>query len=279
MFRIVATEVLTPNSKLFKVDAPQIARKAKAGQFVIIRVDETGERIPLTIADRDPGQGTITVIVQAIGKTSRRMSELNAGDSLLDVVGPLGLPTEIENYGTVVCVGGGFGMAAMFPIARALKEAGNKIIAVIGARNESLLLWEDRMREVADEMYVTTDDGSKGRKGLVIDALKDVLTDGHKVDLVVGIGPVIMMRAVSKITQPLGVKTLVSLNPIMIDGTGMCGGCRVSINGEPRFVCVHGPDFDAHQVNWDELMARLTTYQPEEKVALEKYQCESCKST
>ncbi len=278
MFKIVATEVLTPNSKLFKVSAPQIARKAKAGQFVVIRINETGERIPLTIADKDPSEGTITIVVQAIGKTSRKILELNAGDWLADVVGPLGLPTEIEKYGTVVCVGGGVGMAAIFPIAQALKEAGNKIIAVIGARNEGLLLWEDRMREVADEIFITTDDGSKGRKGIIIDALKDVLTDGRKVDLVVGIGPVVMMRAVSNITQPLGVKTRVSLNPIMIDGTGMCGGCRVTVNGEPRFVCVHGPDFDAHQVNWEELMARLTTYQAEEKAALEKYQCESCKS-
>ncbi|MBI2954019.1 MAG: sulfide/dihydroorotate dehydrogenase-like FAD/NAD-binding protein [Chloroflexi bacterium] len=278
MFPIVETSILTPNSKLFKVQAPQIARKAKAGQFVMIRVDEKGERIPLTIADRDPGNGTITIIVQAIGKTSRKMSDLNAGDALQDVVGPLGLPTEIKKYGTVVCVGGGFGMAAMFPIARALKEAGNKIVAVAGARNESLLLWVDRVQEVADEVCITTDDGSRGRQGMVIDALKDVLTDGRKVDLVVAIGPVIMMRAVSKITESLGVETIVSLNPIMVDGTGMCGGCRVTVGEEAKFVCVHGPDFDAHKVNWDELMARLTVYQPQEKAALEKYQCEACKS-
>jgi ferredoxin--NADP+ reductase len=278
MYTIVGTEVLTPNSKLFRIQAPQIAKKAKAGQFVIIRLNERGERIPLTIADRDALEGTITLIVQAIGKTSRMMSELNSGDALADVVGPLGLPTEIEKYGTVVCVGGGFGMAAMFPIARALKEVGNKIIAVTGARNESLLLWEDRMREIADEVIITTDDGSKGRKGMVIEALNDVLTDGRKVDLVVAIGPVIMMRAVSKMTEPFGVKTLVSLNPVMIDGTGMCGGCRVTVDHQPKFVCVHGPDFDGHKVNWDELMARLTFYQPEEKSALEKYQCESCKS-
>lgn len=278
MYDIVGTEILTPNSKLFRVQAPQIAKKAKAGQFVMIRVSERGERIPLTIADRDTEAGTITLIVQAVGKTSRMMSELNAGDALTDVVGPLGLATEIEKYGTVVCVGGGFGMAAMFPIARALKEAGNKIIAITGARNESLLLWENRMREVADEMIITTDDGSKGRKGMVIEALNDVLTGERKIDLVVAIGPVIMMRAVSKMTEPFGVKTLVSLNPVMIDGTGMCGGCRVTVGEEARFVCVHGPDFDGHKVNWDELMARLTFYQPEEKLALEKYQCEGCKS-
>ncbi|MCL5265100.1 MAG: sulfide/dihydroorotate dehydrogenase-like FAD/NAD-binding protein [Chloroflexi bacterium] len=278
MYRIVATEVPTPNSKLFMIDAPRIARRAKAGQFVVIRVSEAGERIPLTIADHDPENGTITIIVQAIGKTTRKLSELNAGDSVADVVGPLGLATEIEKYGTVLCIGGGFGMAAMFPVAQAFKEAGNKLIAVIGARNESLLLWEDRMREIADEMLITTDDGSKGRKGMVIDALKDVLAEGRKLDLVVAVGPVIMMRAVANITRPYGVKTMVSLNPIMIDGTGMCGGCRVTVGGEQRFVCVHGPDFDGHEVAWDELMARLTIYQPEEKVALEKYQCEACKS-
>ncbi|MDA8186954.1 MAG: sulfide/dihydroorotate dehydrogenase-like FAD/NAD-binding protein [Dehalococcoidales bacterium] len=278
MYRIVATEVPTPNSKLFTIDAPRIARRAKAGQFVVIRVSEAGERIPLTIADHDPENGTITIIVQAIGKTTRKLSELNAGDSVADVVGPLGLATEIEKYGTVLCIGGGFGMAAMFPVAQAFKEAGNKLIAVIGARNESLLLWEDRMREIADEMLITTDDGSKGRKGMVIDALKDVLAEGRKLDLVVAVGPVIMMRAVANITRPYGVKTMVSLNPIMIDGTGMCGGCRVTVGGEQRFVCVHGPDFDGHEVAWDELMARLTIYQPEEKVALEKYQCEACKS-
>ncbi len=278
MYRVLATEVLTPNSKLLRVDAPQVARRARPGQFVVVRVGEKGERIPLTIADREPAEGTITIIVQQIGKTSRSLAALNSGDEIADVVGPLGVPSDIKKYGTVLCIGGGFGMAAMYPIAHALKEAGNRLVAVIGARNKDLLLWEPRMRKLADELYVTTDDGSMGRQGMVIDALKDRLADGGKIDLVVAIGPVIMMRAVAKITEPLGVETVVSLNPIMIDGTGMCGGCRVSIDGENKFVCVDGPDFDAHKVNWDELMSRLTIYQPEEKAALEKYQCQACKT-
>lgn len=278
MNKILATEVLTPNSKLFVVEAPQIARKAKPGQFIILRVDEKGERIPLTIADRNPEGGTITLIVQQIGKTTREMGTLEAGDYLADVVGPLGLPTHVQKYGTVLCIGGGFGMAAMFPIARAFKEAGNKLIAVIGARSENLLLWESRMQSIADEMYVTTDDGSKGTKGIVIDPLKNLIEQGRKLDLVVAIGPVVMMKAVSKLTEPAGIKTLVSLNPIMIDGTGMCGGCRVTVGGKTKFCCVDGPDFDAHQVDWDELLARLTVYQPEEKMSLEKYQCETCRS-
>lgn len=278
MNKVLATEVLTPNSKLLRLVAPQIARRAKPGQFVVVRIDEKGERIPLTIADRDPDQGTITLIVQQIGKTSRALAALNAGDVVADVVGPLGLPAEIGIVGTVLCIGGGFGMAAMFPIARAFKEAGNKLIGVIGARNKDLLLWEDRMRGIADELYVSTDDGSTGRKGLVVDPLKDLLAEGRKIDLVVAVGPVMMMRAVSRITEPYGVKTLVSLNPIMIDGTGMCGGCRVSIDGENKFVCVDGPDFDAHKVNWEELMSRLTVYQTEEKAALDKYQCQACQT-
>ncbi len=279
MNRILATEVLTPNSKLFKVEAPQIARKAKPGQFIILRVDENGERIPLTMADRNPEEGSITIIVQQVGKTTTQMGRLEAGDSLADVVGPLGMATHIEKLGTVLCIGGGFGMAAMFPIAQAFKNAGNKLIAVIGARSENLLLWEDRMRTIADEMHVVTDDGSKGRKGIVVDPLKDIIAEGRKLDLVVAIGPVIMMKVVSGITQPAGVRTAVSLNPIMIDGTGMCGGCRVTVAGQTKFCCVDGPDFDGHQVDWDELLARLTVYKPEEKSSFEKYQCESCKSS
>ncbi|MBI4320971.1 MAG: sulfide/dihydroorotate dehydrogenase-like FAD/NAD-binding protein [Chloroflexi bacterium] len=278
MYDVVDTAVLTANSKLLKVSAPQIAKRAKPGQFVMVRIGERGERIPLTIADHDPVQGTITIIVQQIGKTSRALAALNVGDAISDVVGPLGVPSEIRKFGTIVCVGGGFGMAAIYPIARALKEAGNRIIAIIGARNEDLLLWEDRMSAVADELLITTDDGSRGRKGRVIDALKEVLADGRRIDLVVAVGPVVMMRAVSNITLPYGVHTVASLNPIMIDGTGLCGGCRVTIDGRNQFVCVDGPDFDAHKVNWEELMSRLTIYQADEKVALEKYQCQACKT-
>lgn len=272
MYQILASERLTPNSKLFRVAAPHVARKAQAGQFVIVRADEYGERIPLTVADTDNSEGSITIIVQEVGKTTRKIASLDQGDGLATVVGPLGNPTEIQRYGTVVCIGGGFGVAAMCPVARALKAAGNYIISMTGARNVELLLWVDKVRTVSDEVHITTDDGSEGRKGLVVDPLKDMLAEGRKVDMVFAVGPVVMMRAVSQITQPYGIKTIASLNPIMVDGTGLCGACRVTVDGRTRFACVDGPDFDAHQVNWDELMARLRVYQPEEKIATERYQ-------
>jgi len=278
VYKIVAAERLTPNSKLLQVEAPQVTRRALPGQFVMVRVDEKGERIPLTIADLDRENRTITIIIQEVGKTSRRLASLNAGDSLATVVGPLGLPTEVENYGTVLCIGGGFGMAAMFPIARAFKEAGNVIIGVIGARSENLLLWENRLREIADELYVTTDDGSRGRQGLVVEPLKDLLAEGRRIDLVFSVGPLVMMRAVAEITRPYGIRTVSSLNPIMVDGTGMCGACRVTVGGQTRFVCIDGPDFDAHLVDWAELRARQAMYIEDEKRALELYQCERCKS-
>ncbi len=273
MYKILATEVLTVNSKLFLVEAPYVARKALPGQFVVIVIDEKGERIPLTIADLDRKEGTITIIAQQVGKTSRQMSTLEAGDSLAVVAGPMGLPTHIEKVGTVACVGGGFGMAAMFPIARAFKEAGNRIIGIIGARNESLLIWENRLREISDELHVMTDDGSKGRKGFATQPLQEKLdSKDDPINLIFGVGPVPMMRAMVRTTQPYGVKTLVSLNPVMIDATGLCGVCRVTVAGETKFACVDGPDFDAHQVDWDQLVARQALFVPEEKAALARFE-------
>lgn len=278
MFKILASETIAPNSKLFRIAAPQVAKKALPGQFVVIRIDEQGERIPLTIADTDPVEGSITIIVQEVGKTTKELGSCQAGRELRDVLGPLGVPSEIENFGTVVCMGGGFGVAAMYPIARALKRAGNQIVSIIGARTQELLLWEDRTRDISDELYITTDDGSKGRKGFVSDVLQDMLKAERKVDRVIAIGPVPMMRAVARTTEPYGIKTVVSLNPIMLDATGLCGVCRVTIGGRPKFACVDGPEFDAHQVDWTELMSRLTVYVPEERLALERYQhrCEKC---
>lgn len=272
MYKILATDVLTANSKLFVVEAPHVARKALPGQFVVVVINETGERIPLTIADQDKEAGTITIIVQQIGKTSFQMSTLEAGDTLAVVAGPMGIPSHIQNYGVVAALGGGFGMAAMYPIARALKQAGNKIIGIIGARNESLLIWEDRLREISDEFFVTTDDGSKGRKGFVTQVLQEKLEAKEQLDMVFGVGPVPMMRAMTRTTLPYGTKTIVSLNPVMIDATGLCGVCRVTVGGETKFACVDGPDFDAHQVDWDQLVARQALFVPEEKLALARFE-------
>lgn len=279
MFKILASETIAPNSKLFRIAAPQVAKKALPGQFVVIRINEEGERIPLTIADSDPDEGSITIIVQEVGKTTRHLGTCEAGQELRDVLGPLGVPSEIENFGTVVSMGGGVGVAAMYPITRGLKQAGNKVISIIGARSADLLLWEDRTREVSDELYITTDDGTKGRKGFVSDVLLDMLKAGAKIDRVVAVGPVPMMRAVAKTSEPFGVKTIVSLNPIMLDATGLCGVCRVTVGGKAKFACVDGPEFDAHQVDWAELMSRLTVYCPEERMSLERYlhRCEKCK--
>ncbi len=269
MFKIVEKQVLGPEVKLFKIEAPDIARKAKPGQFVILRIREEGERIPLTINDFDPEAGTITIVVQEVGATTILLGRLNEGDSILDLVGPLGKPTEIEKFGRVVCIGGGVGTAITYPVTRAMYEAGNEVIGIIGARNADLLILEEEMRAVTHELIITTDDGSKGRHGLVTDALKEVIERGKPVDRVVAIGPTIMMKFVAKLTEPYGIKTIVSLNPIMIDGTGMCGVCRVNIGKETKFACVHGPEFDGHQVDFDLLMNRLNQYKAEEKRALE----------
>lgn len=265
MYTITKTEELSPGVKLFVVQAPLIARKCRPGQFVILRIDEDGERIPLTIADFDRDAGTITLIFQEVGHSTRQLGTLAAGDSLLDLAGPLGKPTHIEKFGTVVCVGGGIGVAPVYPIARAFKEAGNKVVSIIGARNADLLIMEKEMAAVSDVLHITTDDGSKGRKGLVIHPLQEMIDAGEKIDLVMAIGPVIMMRSVANVTKPYNIPTVVSLNPIMVDGTGMCGGCRVSVGGKNQFACVDGPEFDAHQVDFDGLMVRQRMYHEHEK--------------
>ena len=272
VYEILAKESLAPVTKLMVISAPEVARKAKAGQFVIIRVVEEGERIPLTIADYDREEGTITIVFQEVGKTTMHLGTLEVGDRLASFTGPLGNPTEVEHYGTVVCVGGGVGIAAVYPIARALKEAGNRVISIIGARNKELLIWEDRMRSVSDEIIVCTDDGSYGRKALVTEPLKELMEErAGEIDRVWAVGPAIMMKFCSLTTKPFGVKTIVSLNPIMVDGTGMCGSCRVEVGGETKFTCVDGPEFDGHQVDWDLLLARLRIYVEEEKRALELF--------
>lgn len=274
MYKILLREDLAPKVHLFKVTAPAVARKAQAGQFVVIRIDERGERIPLTIADWDRDEGTITIVFMEVGTTTARLALLKAGDAIADFVGPLGVPTHVEKFGTVVCAAGGVGVALIAPVARELKNAGNKIISILGARSKDLIFWEDHLRSFSDQLIVTTDDGSYGRKGVVTEPLKEVLEGGDKVDRVVAIGPGIMMKFCAKTTQPFGVKTIVSLNSIMVDGTGMCGCCRVEVDGMTKFVCVDGPDFDGHQVDWDLLLARQRIYLDEEKRSFERWQCQ-----
>ncbi|HUW44585.1 MAG TPA: sulfide/dihydroorotate dehydrogenase-like FAD/NAD-binding protein [Dehalococcoidia bacterium] len=274
MFRIIYRETLATKIHLFKIEAPAIARKALAGQFVVIRIDERGERIPLTIADWDGKEGSVTVVFMEVGATTFRLALLKAGDFIADFVGPLGVPSHIDKFGTVVCVAGGVGVAPITPIARALKEKGNKITSILGARNKDLLFWEDKLRSVSHQLIVTTDDGTYGRKGVVTGPLKELLESGEKVDRVIAIGPSIMMKFCAQTTQPFGVKTIVSLNPIMVDGTGMCGCCRVSVGGVTKFTCVDGPDFDGHQVDWDLLLARQRIYLDEEKRSFEQWQAQ-----
>ena len=275
MYRILEKQVLSDVTKLMVVEAPQVARKARAGQFVIVINDEHGERIPLTIADFDREAGTITLIFQEVGKSTMQMGAKEVGDTFLTVAGPLGHPTEIEQYGTVACVGGGVGIAPLYPIARALHQAGNHVISIIGARTQSLLFWEDKMAAVSDEMIVCTDDGSYKRKALVTEPLKELLeARGGEIARVWAIGPAIMMKFVSLTTKPYQVPTIVSLNTIMIDGTGMCGGCRVLLEEGAQFVCVDGPEFDGHKVNWDNLLARQAFYREEERAAVERWQHE-----
>ncbi len=269
MNRIVAAEQLAENVYRFEVEAPRIARKRKAGQFVILRLHERGERFPLTIADSDPEAGTITLIVQAVGASTQRMGEMQAGESILDLAGPLGSPTPVGDLGTAVTVGGGIGVAEVYPITQALKAAGNTVIGIIGARTRDLLILEDEMRGVCDELLVSTDDGSYGHKGFVSDVLQGLIDAGREIGEVVAVGPVPMMRAVCKVTEPHGIKTMVSLNPIMVDGTGMCGGCRVVIGGETKFACVDGPEFDGHAVDWEELVRRQSMYKELESRAHE----------
>ncbi len=260
MFNIVSAQFLAENVKRFEIEASRIAKKRKAGQFIILRLDEQGERVPLTIADSDPEKGTISIIVQGIGKTTRKLNTKESGDKILDVAGPLGEPSHIENFGTAVSIGGGVGTAIAYPTAVALKQAGNYVITINGARNKDLVILEKEMNDVSDESYVTTDDGSYGFHGFVTQKLQELIDSGKKIDFVLAIGPIPMMQAVSEVTRPHGIKTVVSLNPIMVDGTGMCGGCRVTVDGEAKFACVDGPEFDAHQVDFKNLMDRNKVY-------------------
>lgn len=270
MFPIVEARFLAPDVKLFRIEAPRVAKKRQAGQFVIVRVHEEGERIPLTIADSSVEDGTVTLIVQGVGKTTKLMNRLEAGDALLDLVGPLGRPTEVENFGTVAVVGGGVGTAIAYPSAVALKKAGNRVISILGARTADLLILEDEMKAVSDLLIITTDDGSRGLHGFVTQALADRIA-AEPVNRVYAIGPIPMMKAVADVTRPFDIPTIVSLNPIMVDGTGMCGGCRVLVGGTSKFACVDGPEFDAHEVDFRVLMQRNAAYRAEEKASLDAF--------
>ncbi len=274
MFEIIARQELAQGTVVANdIMAPKIAAKARPGQFIILRVNETGERIPLTMADTDPERGTITIIYQVVGKTTAMMARLGAGDTIMDIAGPLGRPTPIEKKGTIICVGGGTGVAVLHPITRGFKQAGNKVIAIIGARNQELLIMEDKMAKASDELLVCTDDGSYGHHGFVTDVLREQLQKlGDEVKEAVCIGPVPMMKFCAKVTEEFKVPTMASLNAIMVDGTGMCGCCRVSVGGQTKFACVDGPEFDAHQVDFEELSRRLTAYIPQEKEAMDLFQ-------
>ncbi len=271
MYKIVSAIFLAENIKKFEIEAPRIAKKRKAGQFIMLRTGESGERVPLTIAGSDPDKGTITIIVQGMGKTTRELNAKEAGDTINDIVGPLGTPSHIENFGTAVSIGGGVGTAIAYPTAVALKEAGNYVITINGARTRDLVILENEMKAVSDESYITTDDGSCGFHGFVTQKLQELIDSGRKIDYVLAIGPIPMMKAVAEVTRPYGIMTVVSLNPIMVDGTGMCGGCRVTVGGETRFACVDGPEFDAHQVDFRNLSDRNKLYLPEERQSSETF--------
>jgi ferredoxin--NADP+ reductase len=272
VFKIVSKREMAERTVCeFDIVAPDIVKKAKPGQFVVIRPNETGERIPLTMAGTDSKAGTIKIIFQVVGKTTALLRSLGEGDEIMDIIGPLGVPTHVEKLGTVICVGGGTGVAVMYPITKAYKEAGNHVIAIIGARTKDLLILEDEMKAASDDLRVTTDDGSYGHHGFVTDVLKQILDGRDAVELVVGIGPVPMMKFLCKMTKEYDVKTMVSLNPIMVDATGMCGACRVSVGGRTRFCCVDGPEFDGHQVDFDELVKRQRAYLTEEKESMDRF--------
>ncbi len=271
MPKIIEKQTLAPRVTKYVIEAPKIARKRKAGQFVLVCPSPTGERIPLTIADADAEAGTITLVVQEVGKTTMEMAAMSPGEEFADVVGPLGMPTDIHEVGTVVCVGGGIGIAPLHPIAQAFKRAGNRVIVILGARNKDLLIMEEEMARIADELIICTDDGSQGVKGFVSQVLQGMIDHGEEINEVVTIGPAIMMKVVCEVTRPYAIKTLVSLNPIMVDGTGMCGGCRVDVGGENKFACVDGPEFDGHLVNFDLLVKRQAMYKAQEKEAVERF--------
>lgn len=271
MFKILKREILGPQMVLMVLDAKSIAKTAEPGQFVIVRVDEKGERIPLTIADFDRAKGTITIVFQKIGKTTHLLAEKNEGDFISDVAGPLGNPTEIEKFGKVVCVGGGIGIAPVYPISRKLKEEGNHVISIVGFRSKDYVFWEEKMKFSSNKLLIATNDGSYGEKGFVTDVLEKVLENEKDIVRIFAIGPAVMMKAVADMTKKYQIKTIVSLNSLMVCGMGMCGACRVTVGGETRFTCSDGPDFDAHQMDFDELMKRLSIYKEEEKIALELF--------
>jgi ferredoxin--NADP+ reductase len=274
MFKILGKQRLYENIVKLDVEAPLIAEHARAGQFITLRIDEKGERIPLTIADTD-NKRSITLVLQEVGASTKMLGKCEAGDAILDILGPLGHPTEVENFGTVVCVGGGVGVAVIHPVVKAMKAKGNKVVTIIGSRCEDALIFRKENQSHSNEFFITTDDGSCGRKGFVSDELKHLIGKGAKIDRVIAIGPVPMMKAVSNVTKPHNIKTIVSLNPLMLDATGMCGVCRVTVGGEVKFTCVDGPEFDGHLVDYDELATRLSQYKDKEQIALEK--CERCK--
>jgi NAD(P)H-flavin reductase len=271
MYRILSKKIISSIIKQFEIEAPEIAKRAKPGQFVILRVWDKGERIPLTIAGINEKNGSITIIFQEIGKSTIHLGTLNTGDSIKDLLGPLGQPTHIEKTGTVVAIGGGVGVAEILPVAMAFKHSGNKVIGIIGARTKDLIILENEMKNACTELHVTTDDGSYSRKGFVSNVLEDLIKAGEKIDVVYAIGPVPMMKVISNLTKPYNIKTIVSLNPIMVDGTGMCGACRVSVAGKTKFACVDGPEFNGHEVDWNELITRLSIFKDKEKVSLDKF--------
>lgn len=271
MYKIIKARVLGTGIKMFEIEAPRIAKKQRPGQFVIVRLHERGERVPLTIAGSDPVRGTVTIVAQAIGKTTTLMNQLETGDYVLDIAGPLGKPSEIEKFGTVAVIAGSVGTAMAFPTARALKEAGNEVIVIEGARRRDLIIFEDELKSVTDQAYMMTDDGSYGEQGLVTVKLQQLIDSGKKINLVLACGPVPMMRAVYAVAKPLGIRTIVSLNSIMVDGTGMCGGCRVIVGDHTQFACVDGPEFDASLVNFDVLNQRNAQYRDKEKLSLDDY--------
>ena len=273
MFKIVRKEVLNPSVKLMEIEAPFVARKAEPGQFIIFRINEEGERIPLTIADYDRKKGTVTIIFQEVGKSTGMLGQMKEGDEILDFVGPLGVASHLENYKKVAVIGGGLGTAIAYPQAKKLHNLGAEVDSIIGFRSKDLIILEDEMRQASTRLFVATDDGSNGNKGFVTDILKGLVEEGNSYDLVIAIGPLIMMKFVSLLTKQYGIKTLVSMNPVMVDGTGMCGGCRVTVGGKTKFACVDGPDFDGHEVDFDEAMRRQTMYKKEEKKSEEKHAC------
>lgn len=274
MYKVLEKSFLQEIVVKMVIEAPEIARKRKAGQFIVLMIDEKGERIPLTIVDSDSQRGAITIIYQIVGKTTAQLAKMEKGDGIMHVLGPLGHATEIKNFGTVACIGGGVGIGVAYPIAAALKKAGNKVISIIGARTKDILILEDDMRKVSDQLLVATDDGSYGFHGFVSNVLQNLIDAGEKIDIAYAIGPVPMMNVVAKLTKTYGIKTIVSLNPIMVDATGMCGACRVSVGGKTKLGCVDGPEFDGHEVDFSLLMNRLKMYADDEKQAMERYRCE-----